>query len=1151
MGICIQQYRYAIGTYNVLRSVRVYVGHHQPSCLFLLYVFGYFLYSLVIFALLLSLCIVLTPQGLPKTNVTYNCCYSKFYPNFVGLSLFNVSPNFLKIISDTFSTLMISYLYPRKRSFSLRSLLKTLSKSNLILSLAYLHTFCIVSLNIFLIIICNVSLLNPGPVSANLTLFYQNVHGLVSPRNMNDIHPTLNLTKIMELQSFISLHKFDIIMLSETWLKPSIKNHEIFPFTNYKVFRLDRSPHTHPQDLANPNKFKRNGGGVLIAVNSELGLNPTIVKSPCNAELLSVKLNLPGSKKICISNCYRVGTLGENNLSEISNRLHYITKSKQIKGDLLLGDFNLDSVDWPSFSSATNSLHNRFLSLFADLGFSQLLTSSTHYLGNILDLCLTSLPHLITNIRILEHNEAVKSDHFGITLELKYKCRKLKTPSFSIFNFSKANWEALNYELSRIPWDRVLGLCDIHVAWPKFKSILLSLCEKHIPKIKVNSKTSPPWFDSDIHKLCRKKERYRKLYKSTGNEAFNLKYKSCRKEVKSTIKAKMRSNFDDDSNPKVVTNKFWSYVKSSSNSSRIPETINYGARYRSESTDKANMFNEFFCKQFSAPSKYDIHINYANDPLFNFTIDFRSVRKILSSLNQNKSQGPDGINGKILKNCASSIAYPMTLLFNLSFSQGQLPFDWKLANVVPVHKKGDKSNVENYRPISLTSLIMKVFEKCIRDELLSLCSHRIHPSQHGFLPNRSCTTQLIPFIDKISLGLNNNVRTDVVYFDFAKAFDSVNHDIIIHKLKHNFGIDGLLLKFLQDYLHGRKQRVVLGSGISNEVDVVSGVPQGSILGPLLFVLFINDIHNVVSPGTDIALYADDTKIWRQILSEADCSALNNDIHAMAQWASSNLMTFHPMKCKVVSIAVKIFLETLPFQRIFPYSMNDILLPHEPSETDLGLLILKNLSWSKHQDLILSKALSQFNLLRRTCHFVKNSTKKRTLYLTIVRSLFEHCSSIWAPSLATVTNRFEPLQKRCVKWILNEQFFSYSDSVYHTKLHELKIMPLSYKFLYSDLILFYKVLNEIVPISLPEYVIRRTNTRSSSGNSVIFGLDLHSTINQKNVFTHSFFPRCITYWNNLPDLVRSSTTLNEFSDKLRTWIWASVTSKFTDFDIEPD
>ena len=221
-------------------------------------------------------------------------------------------------------------------------------------------------------------------------------------------------------------------------------------------------------------------------------------------------------------------------------------------------------------------------------------------------------------------------------------------------------------------------------------------------------------------------------------------------------------------------------------------------------------------------------------------------------------------------------------------------------------------------------------------------------------------------------------------------------------------------------------------------------------GPLLFVLFINDLHDVISPGTEIALYADDTKIWRQIHTETDCYSLDNDISAMVCWASENLMTFHPKKCKIVSVAGKIFLDCLPFQRIFPYSMNDVILDHEKSEKDLGLMVCSNLSWIKHQDAILSKAISQFNLLRRTCHFVLNPTKKRTLYLTIVRSLFEHCGNIWAPSQDAIKNRFEPFQKRCIKWILNEQIESYSDSLYYSKLIDIKIMPMSFKLIFADL-----------------------------------------------------------------------------------------------------
>ena len=337
--------------------------------------------------------------------------------------------------------------------------------------------------------------------------------------------------------------------------------------------------------------------------------------------------------------------------------------------------------------------------------------------------------------------------------------------------------------------------------------------------------------------------------------------------------------------------------------------------------------------------------------------------------------------------------------------------------------------------------------------------------------------------------------------------------------------------------------------MSKEVHVNSGVPQGSILGPLLFVLFINDLHEVISPDTDIALYADDTKIWRQIHTESDCNVLDNDINAMAHWASVNLMTFHPKKCKIVSVSSKIFLECLPFQRIFPYSMNNVLLDHENCETDLGLLVCSKLSWVQHQDTILSKAISRFNLLRRTCHFVLNPTKKRTLYLTLIRSLFEHCGTIWSPNHDIIKNKFEPFQKRCIKWILNEQLDSYSDKSYYDKLIDLKIMPMSFKFMFTDLTLFYKVLKGLVPIEMPDYIVTGTG-RASSEEAPLYKLNLDTLSKQKNFFTRSFFPRCISSWNGLPLEVRSAPNIETFQCSLKAWIWQSVSSWALELDPDP-
>ena len=250
------------------------------------------------------------------------------------------------------------------------------------------------------------------------------------------------------------------------------------------------------------------------------------------------------------------------------------------------------------------------------------------------------------------------------------------------------------------------------------------------------------------------------------------------------------------------------------------------------------------------------------------------------------------------------MAYPLSLIFTVSYNSGCIPQEWKLAHVVPVHKKGCKQNIENYRPISLTCLVMKTFERLIKDKILDKTSHLLDSRQHGFLSHKSCTTNMVGFTDSVAgyLNIDTNLSTDVVYFDFSKAFDSVDHDLILSKLKYKYNIDGRLLKFIKNYLSGREQCVAV-EGIKSPIKpVLSGVPQGSILGPILFVLFINDLPEGLSSDTNLALYADDTKIWRAISSFHDHELLQNDISHLNNCALNNKMKFHPQKCKVVSIS---------------------------------------------------------------------------------------------------------------------------------------------------------------------------------------------------------------------------------------------------------
>ena len=1019
-------------------------------------------------------------------------------------------------------------------------------------------TFWLSCLNLLLLTICNMSITNPGPDTPCIKLFYLNIQGLVTQNTLNSSHPSFNISKLLEFQSYTYMHKPEIVILNETWLKPSINDNEILDSSMYTIFRKDRSTNSHPPDSNEPSKFKLNGGGVLIAVRNELNFKPKIIDSKCHAEILSVELNLPSKNKMCLSTCYRVGTLGPSNHNEIQQHLNFISGNRKLKSHVFVGDLNLDRINWDNLTSTSN-MQNLFLTTFNDLGWTQLMSRPTHSRGNTLDVLLTNNPHLVSDLYI-HNNEVIKSDHYAISCNINIKPKRIKIKKRKLYNFKKANWQELNDELRHIDWNSLLGYSDITTAWLRFKSTLLNTCDKHIPKISISSKGNAPWFDSEVFKLCKKKDCLRKLYKQTNNNTYHEKYKDCRRSVKKLIKHKMRSNFDDDLNPSCITKKFWSYVKSSSNSSRLPETMHVNGKFRNDPVDQANLFNEHFYRQFSQSSNYNVDVDFRNDPFSDFKIDHRQLRKILAKTNPHKSMGPDNISGFVIKNCAVSIAYPLSLLFNLSFNTGQLPEEWKLANIVPVFKKGDRSSIENYRPISLTCIVSKIFEKCIRDAILDYCKSKIHDNQHGFLPNKSCNTQMLPFIHDISLGLNANKDTDVVYFDFAKAFDSVNHDIILEKLRNEFKINGLMLKLIKEYLKGRLQRVLVNGTYSSILGVKSGVPQGSIIGPLLFVLFINDINTCVSAGTNIALYADDTKIWRIIESENDSIILQNDIASLHNWSIRNKMIFHAQKCKVLTISRKYsnMHEHLPFYR-FPYIMNNTILDYVETECDLGIHIHKKLKWNTHHDILLSKATNIFNLVRRTCHFVNNTRKKRTLYLTLIRSLFEHGSNVWSPQNYTSINKFEIFQKRCIKWILNEQFISYSEELYFSKLKELDIFPLKEKFIYNDLVTFHKIVHHLIPLSLPSTIIighSRTRSGTSNMDHLTYTIDENTSIN-KQVLSHDFFIRCLSKWNPLPLSVRKTSAVITFGSLLKTWLWSKLTQSFDndlaeyDLPIEPD
>ena len=997
--------------------------------------------------------------------------------------------------------------------------------------------------NFLFIAIVNPSLLNPGPSSSKsskqFNVHYQNVQGLIPFGQLNEKHPTLNTTKINEIGLYLQANNPDVIVLNETWLKSSILDDEVIPTDKYEVFRLDRTKSTHPPDPNNINKFRENGGGVLIAVRKNIGVTCKEITIKCKAEILSVELTENSGRKTIFSSFYRVGTLGAQNHSAVESYLTKIRRCRNVTGIVIIGDMNFPKANWADFVS-TDPTEQLFLNTFGNLSLEQLVDTPTQSKGNTLDYIITDIAHLIKNVSVDSNKLICGSDHYLIKFNISLNKMKMKPVKRSIYNFKRANWDDLNSNFSNINWHGLLACNNIEDALVKFESTFFSICNKHIPKIKVSNEFKPPWYDSEVYELDRKKNRLHGKSKKSGSELHHVQFAACKKELNELIKKKMDSNFEDENNRNLITKKLYSYVKSKSNSHRIPDLVSYGNKLKSKKIDQCNLFNQYFFDQFSEPSTYDIPIDYSLDHQFMIKFDTNHIASLLKNLDPNKAQGPDGIHGKILKNCYSSLSKPLAILFQISYNTGTIPTKWKQANVVPVHKKGSKACVENYRPISLTSIIMKTYERVVREKLLNICGHLIDSRQHGFMLNKSCCTQLVTFCDSLSLSLNKNIQTNVIYFDFQKAFDSVNHDIILKKLKYQYNIDGSLLRFFVNYLKGRNQHVVIGSEKSSNQIVTSGVPQGSIIGPTLFILFINDITSEISPGTNIALYADDTKIWREILTGDDHWILQNDINKLLNWAKLNKMIFHPDKSKVLAVS-----NAHDPEDLFIYTLNSKIIEYTPCEKDLGIKIVPKLSWDEHVNFLHSKANQKLGMLRRNCNFVSNMRKRRTLYLSQVRSQFEHCPIIWRPSSKASVEKLESVQKRGFKWILKIYTGFSSKIFYFHTCKQLDILPISIRFDLKDLTYFHSIFYGYSKLKFPYYLSRfqGSNLRKCHLDNLCIKSSIHPKVPQNleseiicSGLGKSFFYRTHLAWNRLPFEIRNIESELAFKSALIKYLW---------------
>ena len=583
----------------------------------------------------------------------------------------------------------------------------------------------------------------------------------------------------------------------------------------------------------------------------------------------------------------------------------------------------------------------------------------------------------------------------------------------TVYDCNRANFPELCEALSHT--DLRASLSDnIDDCWKHWKDLFLSVVSSYVPTKVVKDTNSPPWIDGEVRHLIRKKYTALRKYRLKKTPERKVKLRSLCQQVKNVIRKKHKKYLDKieisfKENPKL----FWNYHKAAlHHRSALNPVILHNNETATTPKQKAELFNSYFCSVFrplkALPITDDSPLLLSPvEQLSDITVSEEEVAHHLAHLDPTKATGPDGIPARVLRECSYAIAPSLCSLFNHSLHTGTVPSEWKSADVSPIHKKDKKELAINYRPISLLSIISKVLERCVCNRYYEHVRDSINEAQHGFIHGRSCATQLLSTLHRIGQLLDKNTQTDILFIDFAKAFDSVDHVILLRKLK-DYGIAGNLYRWFSDYLYNRTQRVVVEGAASSWSPVTSGVPQGSILGPMLFLLFINDLPDVIPESTSTGLYADDTKLYREIATPEDCSQLQEALSCADVWSKDNNINFNPSKCKILTFSRR----KTPF--LFEYYLGSSELKRVNDEVDLGITVTSNLSWTTHINKIKVKANRLLGLLRRTCPLLTDRSIRRTLYLSLVKSQLCYATEVWSPSQHNNKLNLEQVQRRATR-----------------------------------------------------------------------------------------------------------------------------------------
>lgn len=795
-----------------------------------------------------------------------------------------------------------------------------------------------------------------------------------------------------------------MVVLTETWLTEDIIDSEL-GLTDYNLFRCDRSIFT---------SSKEDGGGALIAINKKFKIQKIIISNN-SFEMLFIKI-FDGDSFFVIGACYIPPNAKSEYYAELiecmqTSLCDILVDNANVKF-LLVGDFNVPGYDWliESNYSTARGFHPNvnfrdaayFLSKWCKLYKLIQINSIKNIAGNILDLAFTNFYDAKA---ALSDEYLIRCDEAHSPVSISFSVQKIvyNTVDEIIFDYKHANFSEMANHLADI---NIPNIINNEISLNEFvlelENRFHDLVNKFVPTFRLKTRSFPRWFSNELIAAIINKKRSHKLYKQYKSQYYFHLFKKDRAHAKLLAsrdeKAYLSSTEESIRNDSKF---FFKYVNNLSSSNSIPSTLHLDGQTADNDRDIANLFAEKFSNVYCSDD-----LNYTglpfeiNDTYSNITLTIEDLEACIRNLKPSNSPGPDKIHPIIVIKCSNALKFWLLDLFNISLKLGIFPQCWKISFLSPLFKGGDPTDINNYRPINKYKVFAKMLDYMVFSKLYPYFRKYIIPNQHGFLDGRSTVTNLSVYSEFILENLNLGKVVDSIYIDFTRAFDLVNLNLLIKKL-NAYGIAGTLLLWLDSYLNERRQLVKIKNSMSFTIEVLSGVGQGTHLGPLLFLMFINDVVHSIK-YCEISLFADDTKLFKVIESPTDSLLLQQDICSFEEWCGLNGLRCNAKKCFVIRFGRS---NTVPLS---DYSINSNLLERVNNIRDLGVIFDSKMSFKYHIEYLDMKIRKKIYFIKRFSFKFKSISTFRTLYFSFVYSRLMYASTIWRPYERGLIKKIESL-----------------------------------------------------------------------------------------------------------------------------------------------